>query len=128
LASPLQVQFSKNMVNVRFCGCQLYFEATSDILVTHSRTDHLGDLRFARGKRRFRVQVAISAVGSPTIAKPPQQACGYACRASLLASHDINQEWSNLGEASSSWNVACSSSLSPGNNFLGNFGDSNRYN
>lgn len=124
LATALQVQLSEKVMNMRLCSCHPYVEVTSDIFVAHSRNDHLHDLRFAPCERRRRGGGVMSAVGIAPNGETSQQAGGHACRASLLASPDVNQEWNNVGEAGSFWNIACGASLGPGNNFLCRFGHS----
>jgi hypothetical protein len=128
LAAALQTQLSKEMVNMRLCGCQPYVEAPSDIFVTHSRNDHLRDLRFARGERRRRDYVVMRTVSNAAIGKVTQQATSYARRTRLLASPNISQESDDVGDPGSFWNITPSACLSPGNNLFCSFGYSNHYN
>src|ERR1700730_14927014 len=124
LATTLQIQLSKKMVNMRFCGCHSYVQVARNVLVALDSVAHLGGLRLAPGERQWRGHV----VGRSQIGKLTQQASNHAWGARLPASFYINQEWNNVGESGGFWNIPCNTSLSPGNNFLSSFGHSNHDN
>jgi hypothetical protein len=46
----------------------------------------------------------------------------------LLGSPYTDEEWNNICDSGGSWNISCSTSLSPGNDFLRCFGNSNNNN
>jgi hypothetical protein len=113
LCAALDLQLSKEVVDMRFCGRYAYIQAACDIFIAHPCGNHLSNLLFPRGERGNTRHFVRPINLRPENGQPAQQGGGDSCGTSLLAAPDVDEQWENLGDAACSWNIAGDARLAP---------------